>query len=210
MPSQLLQSVSIAALMLLGMAQARGLMDSYKSVYFSSYCQKYRCVLERKTFSHTDGVDFLVYRYRLRDGSSLLVSRFEPFDRREKSWKSDYTVAVLALELGKAFTTAQLERRLSELLNLGIGSSLERWRFDFAHKCTRPGQAWYPYNGDEVNLMWSKRMARDYTLETLETLETLGKKYELTCVWDASHWQLYLHGGFIFPLGDGGLTQVWP
>ena len=198
-----MRSLLMVSLMSWGTGHARGTIGSHNSVYSSSYCQQHRCVLERVT-THNDGVDFLIYRYRLKDGSSLLVSRLEPLDPK-KPEPRDNRVEAMTLELPKTLTQLQLERRLTQLINVGTGSSFKVWRFDFAHKCTRPGQFWYPYNGDELKFLWSARMARDYTLKVAGQTEMHG----VTCIWEINHWRLTLHGRLIFPVGDG-LYQVWP
>ncbi len=52
-------------LKLVGAAAASGVIGSKNSVYYSSYCRQYKCVLEDRGFSHDDGVDFGQFKYRL-------------------------------------------------------------------------------------------------------------------------------------------------
>jgi len=177
----------LLVLMAVATAAAGGAISSndHDSVYYSSYCRKYSCVLEDRGFSHTDGVDFGQFKYRLKDGSVLIQHRYVPFDPSEH-YSSNYAVAVLTLELSKKLTPKQLGRRLLELVNYGTGSSFTRFRFDFAHKCVRPTPPpnAYPWNGP---------YGETYTFEIQK------QKFELTCVWSRENWAFYLHRGIIFP-----------
>jgi len=174
----------IVLLELMGSAAASGAIGSHNSVYYSSYCQLYRCVLEDRGFSHTDGVDFGQFKYRLKDGSVLIQHRYVPFDASEV-FPSDYSVALFTLELSKKLNVAQLERRLTELVNYGTGAQFPRFPFDFAHKCNRPETSdFYPWDGPEART---------------NTFVVKRRQYELTCVWSEESWAFYLHRGIIFP-----------
>jgi hypothetical protein len=179
-----MRSLILVSWMLLGVGHARAALGSPNSVYFSSYCQKYKCALEDRGFSHADGVDYGQFKYRLLDGSVLIQHRYVPFDA-SKIYPSDDEVALLTLELPKKLNVAQLERRLMELVNYGSGSQFSRFPFDFAHKCNRPETSdFYPWDGPG---------ARE------NTFVVRGRKYELTCVWSEKTWAFNLHRGFIFP-----------
>ncbi len=176
----------LIALGLTETALAGGAISSndHDSVYYSSYCRKYACALEDRGFSHTDGVDYGQFKYRLKDGSVLIQHRYVPFDPSER-YVGDYTVAVLTLELSKKLTPKQLEYRLLELVNYGTGSSFSSFAFDFAHKCNRPNSSSaYPWDGPD---------GREHTFGAQ------GRGYELTCVWSNESWAFYLHTGIIFP-----------
>ena len=84
-------------------ANARGVYGSKSLVYPSSFCQVWGCSLRTIFTRHNDGVDFRAFVYRLRDGSGLIISRF---DRPE--FDDHFQVAALGLALPKTLSRAQL------------------------------------------------------------------------------------------------------
>lgn len=173
---------------------AAPLVGSHASVYFSGLCARWQCALEAKFASHTEGLDYTVYRYRNAwdETSRLIVARTEPF--AEPDLRFDFRVAVIAWQLSKGVTPAQLERRLTDLINAGTAAGPARWKFDFARKCARP-------------------LADSYPFVPAQTVQVGAVEYGFTCVWTPKHWMLHLFKdkNIIVPFTDEFAgKQIWP